>query len=95
LALNWVKDNISKFGGDPDRVTLVGHGSGSICASLHLISNQSVGLFSKVILMSGTLATPAFWLNAHPVSIGIAFAEELGIDEEDPELILQELQTKR
>ena len=94
-ALKWVNENISAFGGDPDNVTLVGHGSGSVCASYHLISKQSVGLFSKIILMSGNLVTPGFWLHNDPVEVGKTFAKELGIDQEDPDSIFEELQSKR
>lgn len=37
-ALVWLRDNIAKFGGDPDSMTLVGHGTGAIFANLLLIS---------------------------------------------------------
>lgn len=31
LALDWVKRNVANFGGDAERVTLMGHGSGEMC----------------------------------------------------------------
>lgn len=93
--MKWVNENISVFGGDPDNVTLVGHGSGSVCASYHLISKQSVGLFARIILMSGSMVTPGFWLHYDPVEVAKAFAKELGIDEEDSDRIFEELQSKR
>uniref|UniRef100_A0A1I8GKA6 COesterase domain-containing protein n=1 Tax=Macrostomum lignano TaxID=282301 RepID=A0A1I8GKA6_9PLAT len=37
-ALQWVRANIRQFGGDPDRVTLMGHGYGAALASLLMIS---------------------------------------------------------
>lgn len=37
-ALLWLRENIAEFGGDPDSVTLVGHGTGAIFANLLLIS---------------------------------------------------------
>lgn len=37
-ALLWLKENIAQFGGDPDIVTIVGHGTGAIFANLLLIS---------------------------------------------------------
>ena len=30
-VLQWVKENAASFGGDPDRVTLLGHGTGAAC----------------------------------------------------------------
>lgn len=37
-ALLWLRENIAAFGGDPNSVTLVGHGTGAIFANLLLIS---------------------------------------------------------
>ncbi|XP_069975531.1 cholinesterase 1-like, partial [Penaeus vannamei] len=54
-ALHWVKENIGNFGGDPDKVTIVGHGTGAALANLLLISPVAKrGLFHRAILMSGS-----------------------------------------
>lgn len=53
LALTWVKENIHKFGGDPNKVTILGHGAGATYAMLHMISSRSRSLFNQVVLMSG------------------------------------------
>lgn len=37
-ALLWVQDNIAAFGGDPNSVTLLGHGTGAVCANLLMLS---------------------------------------------------------
>lgn len=37
-GLLWLRENIAKFGGDPDIVTLVGHGTGAVFANLLLLS---------------------------------------------------------
>ena len=39
-ALQWIKDNIKEFGGDPDRVTLFGHGTGA--ASIEFLVNPPI-----------------------------------------------------
>lgn len=54
LALQWVRDHISKFGGDPKAVTIFGMSAGSMAVSLHIASPLSRGLFHKAILMSGS-----------------------------------------
>nr|XP_037281105.1 cholinesterase 1-like isoform X1 [Rhipicephalus microplus] len=54
LALTWVQRNIGYFGGDPKEVTLMGHGAGAISAGFHAISPHSVGLFKRLVLLSGS-----------------------------------------
>ncbi|KAJ8686637.1 hypothetical protein QAD02_022431 [Eretmocerus hayati] len=58
IALRFVRDHISSFGGDPDLVTISGHSSGARSIHLHLISHMSKGLFHRAILMSGSMTTP-------------------------------------
>ncbi|XP_052852031.1 esterase E4 isoform X2 [Drosophila gunungcola] len=54
MALQWVRDHISHFGGDPEMVTILGMSAGSMAVSLHLASPLSAGLFHRAILMSGS-----------------------------------------
>ncbi|XP_017120624.1 liver carboxylesterase isoform X2 [Drosophila elegans] len=54
MALQWVRDHISHFGGDPEMVTILGMSAGSMAVSLHLASSLSAGLFHRAILMSGS-----------------------------------------
>ncbi|KAG1724954.1 Alpha/Beta hydrolase protein [Suillus paluster] len=58
-ALKWVKSYISKFGGDPTNVTISGHSAGGASVELHMIVDESKGLFSRVIAQSvGRSALP-------------------------------------
>lgn len=43
LALEWVRDNIKYFGGDPKKVTIFGNEAGAASVVYHLLSNQSTG----------------------------------------------------
>ena len=55
-ALNWVKENIENFGGDPDNITIFGESAGSGSALLLTITPAAKGLFRKVIAQSGHLS---------------------------------------
>ncbi|XP_046587080.1 juvenile hormone esterase-like isoform X2 [Neodiprion lecontei] len=47
LALEWVQRNIRHFHGDPDRVTLFGHSSGSACVHLLTLSKLTIVFYEK------------------------------------------------
>jgi para-nitrobenzyl esterase len=54
LALQWVKQNIAAFGGDPHNVTIFGESAGAVYTCIHLVSPLSAGLFQHAIGESGT-----------------------------------------
>ena len=48
MALEWVRENIANFGGNPDEVTLWGQSAGAVSVAIHAASIKSAGLFNKV-----------------------------------------------
>ncbi|MFD7813545.1 carboxylesterase/lipase family protein [Streptomyces sp. NPDC059785] len=52
-ALQWVRESITAFGGDPDRVTVFGESAGAISIGALLASPRAQGLFHRAVLQSG------------------------------------------
>ena len=52
-ALRWIKENIAAFGGDPNRVTVIGFEAGAISIALLAASKEARGLFSKALVFVG------------------------------------------
>ncbi|XP_014257059.1 cholinesterase 1-like [Cimex lectularius] len=57
LAIKWVLKNIQFFGGDPDRITLAGHGSGAAHVLFHL-NGRMAGKIERGIALSGSRFAP-------------------------------------
>ena len=60
MALRWVKNNIKTFGGDPNKVTIMGQSAGSWSVFYHMMSPLSKGLFHQVIGQSRAVVSPGY-----------------------------------
>jgi para-nitrobenzyl esterase len=79
-ALQWVKDNIAAFGGDPARVTLMGQSWGATAAFELLLSPRAKGLFQRLVMDSScpAPAAPVHLFCGHR-QIPLADAERNGV----------------
>jgi para-nitrobenzyl esterase len=62
-ALEWVRDNIAAFGGNPDNVTIFGESAGSSAVNQLMVNPQAAGLFHRAIGQSGGIFRPLPELN--------------------------------
>ncbi len=80
-ALEWVRDNIAQFGGDPNNVTIFGESGGGGKVGTLMCMPKAKGLFHKAIIMSGTILN----VNTKKMTeeLGEAVLKELGIDKKN------------
>ena len=82
-GLEWVRDNVATFGGDPGNVTIFGESAGGIAVSMLAASPVAKGLFHKAISESGgSFGPPGEGGSLLPLAAaeqaGLAFAEKAG-----------------
>jgi para-nitrobenzyl esterase len=76
-ALSWVRDNITRFGGDPNNVTIFGESGGGRKVSTLLAMPAAKGLFHRAIIQSG----PGLHMQPRDMATELAaeFIHELGL----------------
>ncbi|MEE9573344.1 MAG: carboxylesterase family protein, partial [Candidatus Neomarinimicrobiota bacterium] len=76
-ALEWLRDNISNFGGDPNNVTIFGQSGGGGKVSTLMSTPYAKGLFHRAVVQSG--ANPQFQEQKITKRIGRALVDDLGL----------------
>jgi para-nitrobenzyl esterase len=79
-ALEWVRENVAAFGGDPDNVTIFGESAGGMSVGTLLGLPRARGLFQKAIPQSGACSTAN--TREHAVRVAERFATHLGVGRE-------------
>lgn len=59
MALKWIRNNITLFNGDVNKVTLAGSGNAATIVAASLLSSSAEDLFNRVIIQSGSALSPA------------------------------------
>jgi len=81
-ALRWVQQNIDRFGGDEDKVTIAGESAGGLSVLSHVASPTARGLFHRAIVQSGTYAHNQ-GTQATAEQAGATFAAAVGCPDQD------------
>jgi para-nitrobenzyl esterase len=81
-ALEWTRDNVSLFGGDPENVTIFGESAGGFAVASLLALPSAKGLFHKAITQSGA-AHPLRFNESPSIRYYETLIEELGIEKGD------------
>ena len=79
LALEWVRDNIENFGGDPENVMIFGQSGGGAKVNTLMAMPEAKGLFHKAVNQSGAFRSDMLTKDVTQ-RIGAAVVAELGLD---------------
>ena len=77
LAVQWTRNYIGFFGGNPHRIVVMGHGSGASSAIMVALSNVAKGLTSGIVAMSGS-SLSRFAVDDAPKSTAVEVADANG-----------------
>ncbi len=96
-VLEWVRDNIAAFGGDPGQVTIFGESAGGVAVTQLMVAPSARGLFHRAVVQSGLgRQTSARLVEDRPGrpsarTLGVAFGEGAGLGGAPTALALRDL----
>uniref|UniRef100_A0A1B0GDA2 Carboxylesterase type B domain-containing protein n=1 Tax=Glossina morsitans morsitans TaxID=37546 RepID=A0A1B0GDA2_GLOMM len=76
-GLHWLKENLPAFGGDPQSITLLGHGTGAALANILVVSPVASDLVQRSVLVSGS-ALSSWAIQKNPLFVKRRVAEQTG-----------------
>lgn len=96
-GLEWVRDNIGAFGGDPDNVMVFGESGGAVDTCFLLVSPLGQDLFDRALMQSGacvarTREQRELTSASYAASVGCADADRACLEGLSPETLLSEVQ---
>lgn len=92
VALQWVKQNIAAFGGDPDNVTIFGESAGGCLVHYLTMSPLANDLYHKAIIQSGTALVP-WGYQDNPLAAVTQLAKDMGLTFTDTEDLVNQMRT--
>ncbi|KAJ6441440.1 carboxylesterase [Purpureocillium lavendulum] len=96
LALEWVRDNIANFGGDPTRITLFGQSAGGVSADDHTYAWARNPIVHGVIAQSGTSTGIGTRTKSQAAGLWFKAASALGCgDQRSPAWRVQECMLRK
>lgn len=82
-AVDWVRENIASFGGNPDNITLIGQSAGAMCIMNLLCSGKLTGKIKQAVMMSGAGVVPKIAAQATKEKMKV-FWEKVEANLEEP-----------
>lgn len=89
VGLEWVRDNIEYFGGDPNQITIFGESAGAASVSLLALSPSAQGLFHKAIGQSASAASPWAFDDKYHEYYARQVAAKVGCVEQDLDSLVE------
>ena len=93
-AFQWVHENIGDFGGNNEKVTIIGESAGAMSVTQHALVPANRGLFQRIIAQSGSMSMPAMDIGRDRKQDVYVLAESVGCKTDSMYDMIKCLKTK-